>query len=84
LFSRLIAEPKSHFNKALVLAAVLLTLAYLFNSIMGERHMLGLVFILFIILLPKLSTRASVFYVPPMMVLGAFYFVYWLFFKFGA
>ena len=67
----------------LFVVALVLTIPYWMNSQMGERHLLGLMVVLFILVLPRFEEVPSRWYSGLVGMLGVSYFCYWIFIKFS-
>jgi hypothetical protein len=80
---KLAEQKKTFFESILFTACLLLIAAYSMNAIIGERHLLPLLFLLFFLVLPKLQLNIARAYLPCMFVFGAGYFIYWIFFKYN-
>lgn len=78
----LVKSLKSRSDFALITMAAGLLLAYSFNTQIGERHLSGLMMILFLLLLPRMKETRWL-YPAAMTIAGIGYFAYWYFFKFS-
>ncbi len=82
VFVELVKSLKSHSDFALLTVVAFLLLAYSFNTQIGERHLSGLMMILFLLLLPRMKETGWLYPVA-MTIAGIGYFLYWYFFKFS-
>lgn len=82
IFSRLIQSVSKKIEYALLSMLAFLSLAFSFNTQVGERHLAGLIMILFLLLLPRMKS-IGIYYTFFMSIVGTGYFVYWYFFKFA-
>lgn len=80
--SRLVRDKRSGMEQALLLMAAFLVITFSVNTQVGERHLLGLMMLLLLLLLPRMKDAAT-FYTLSMAAIGIGYFVYWYFFKFS-
>ena len=62
-------------------SCLLLTLAYSFFTFIGERHLLGFMVFLFLLVLPWVRKPLDRLYPAGMAVIGIGYFFWWLYFK---
>ncbi|MEO6316836.1 MAG: hypothetical protein ABIU63_06180 [Chitinophagaceae bacterium] len=83
LFYKLAVMKKTDFNRMLFTACLFLTAAYTMNAIIGERHLLPLLFLLFLLVLPQLRMNIAKLYLPCMVIFGAGYYIYWIFLKYN-
>lgn len=81
-FIRLVQQAKSDIEYALLATVLFMTVAFTSNTQVGERHLVGLMMILLLLVLPKMKNRIGS-YTLAMAILGSGYFVYWYFFKFS-
>lgn len=82
VFVQLVKSLSSRTDFALITVVAFLLLTYSFNTQIGERHLSGLMMILFLLLLPRMKGTGYLYPVA-MTVAGIGYFVYWYFFKFS-
>jgi hypothetical protein len=68
----------------LFLAALLLAIVYVFNTLIGERHLIGYITILFLLVLPRIRGKIGLLYLAAMACLGISYYIYYIFFKFAS
>jgi hypothetical protein len=83
VFANLAFVRKNVFEWLLFCCVVLLAASYIMSAILGERHLLAMLYILFLLVLPKFEPRIRNFYLPVMVLLGITYYVYLLFLKFS-
>ena len=74
---------RGSFERMLFVIAMVLTVPYWMNTQIGERHLLGLMVLLFLLVLPKLRPAQAVVYNVYVGGLGIAYFFSWMFVKFG-
>ncbi|HLI93097.1 MAG TPA: hypothetical protein VKU83_05795, partial [Puia sp.] len=74
----------SSWDYTLFIICIFLAAAYAVNTEIGERHLLALIILLFLLILPRIRTPVAAWYPWAMAVLGMGYFFYWTFFKYGA
>lgn len=82
VFVELVKSLKSRSDFTLITVVAFLLLAYSFNTQIGERHLSGLMMILFLLLLPRMKETGWLYPVA-MTIAGIGYFMYWYFFKFS-
>lgn len=74
-------KKESEKNVLLYTSSVFLIVVYLFSEVLFEKHLLPLIFLLFIIYLPKVKSKILSIYSILMLLLGVVYFIYWFFLK---
>lgn len=79
---RLIQNLHTVFEYTIALIAGLLFLSYCVNTQIGERHLSGMMLLLFLLLIPGIR-KAGLFYSAFISLLGISYFFYWYFIKFS-
>jgi len=79
----LIRTSGTFMDKYLLTCCLFLFVTYSFNTLIGERHLLPLMVILFLMVIPRLKDRFAKPYIISMFILGSSYFIYWNYFKFG-
>gem|GEM_PF-2259661 len=72
---------ENDWEKQLFFIGILLIGVYSFNTILGEKHLLGLVTVLFLLIIPRLKQFTLKAYILGMSVIGTLYFSYWLYLK---
>ncbi len=70
-----------HYEFFLFACCLLLAAAYSCFTFIGERHLLGYMVFLFLLVLPRIRKPLNKLYPAGMAVLGVGYFVWWFFFK---
>jgi hypothetical protein len=73
----------SSWDMLLFTMALALSVTYIVNSQIGERHLLGMMVLLLFLLMPRLKPTYAWLQVGYMITVTIFYFFYWNFFKFG-
>ncbi len=73
----------SAWDYTLFVSGIFLALTYIFSTQIGERHLLALIILLFLLVLPRMRKPFTVWYAWTMAAAGIGYFFYWTFFKFG-
>ncbi len=84
IFIRSFRSLSSEFEYVLFTACLLLGLAYACNTEIGERHLLPLLMILFLLILPRMRKPFTVIFPAFVAFLGIGYFFYWNFMKFAS
>ncbi|KRQ97107.1 hypothetical protein [Bradyrhizobium valentinum] len=84
VFIVLASSLASAWHYILFTACVFLSIAYTFNTMITEKHLLPLMIFLFLLVLPRIGRPVATRYAGAMAMLGVCYFVYWIFFKFGS
>ena len=79
---RLIQSLQTVFDYTVALIAGLLFLSYCINTQIGERHLSGMMLLLFLLLIPGIK-KAGLFYSAFISLIGVSYFFYWYFIKFS-
>ena len=82
VFVELVKSLRSRSDFTLITVVAFLLLAYSFNTQIGERHLSGLMMILFLLLLSRMKETGWLYPVA-MTIAGIGYFLYWYFFKFS-
>ncbi len=82
VFANLAFARKNGFEWLLFCCAVLLAASYSMSAMLGERHLLAMVYILFLLALARFRPSIANVYLPVMAVLGIAYYYYFLFLKF--
>ncbi|MGA9120207.1 MAG: hypothetical protein WB699_12655 [Bacteroidota bacterium] len=80
----LITQLSSEWDSGIFIACALFAIAYTFNTLIGEKHLLPYTVFLFFLILPRIRKPVALFYPVAMAVLGMSYFVYWFFIKYQA
>ncbi len=83
ILTRLFRSLSTDWEFMLFLAALLLGLVYACNTQIGERHLIGYMTILFLLILPRLRAKIGLAYLASMTCLGVGYFIYSIFFKYA-
>lgn len=74
---------RDSWERLLLVIASVLTTPYWMSSQMGERHLLGMMVVLLILVLPKFDEVPARWYSALVGAMGVSYFCYWIFIKFG-
>jgi hypothetical protein len=74
---------RDSWERLLFVIAAVLTIPYWMNSQMGERHLLGLMVVLLLLVLPRFDELPARIYSGSIGLLGVSYFFYWIFIKFS-
>jgi hypothetical protein len=83
VFMALFKTRLSDWDKLATLSIFLLAIGYASNTQIGERHLLGLLILLLLLILPRLKKPFILWQLAWMAFIGIGYFFYWNFLKFN-